>query len=204
MAYFGVAFRATAGYVTDGAGNTYCLGEAYPVTRGGLTFGWSINLAANSRDRNSGIDARLAGCNFVGNSGGVTRTFTLDLPSGAGTYRVRMAIGDFGSAQNNRVLIKDGSTTLATVDVDTIANRFTDTVGSAAGSGGFTDGGWVSGNVVAELAFSGSSLVLEVGGDSSGTFSSALAYVGVEFVGGGGGATSLPPRRAFNPAILNH
>lgn len=191
MAFVGVSLRNTSGYVTDPSGVTYCLGEVYPTTRGGLTFGWASSLVANSRNRNASIDARLAGCNFVVNSG-ATNTFTLDLPNGPGTYRVRLAIGDYGSAQNNLVLVKDGSTTLATINVATSANRFTDAASTGSGVGGLTDTGWVSGNVDVELTFSGSTIALVCGGHSAATLSSAIAHVAVEFVSGGGGGTASP------------
>ena len=184
MAFVGVSLRNTSGYVTDPSGVMYCLGEVYPTKRGGLTFGWASSLVANSRNRNASIDARLAGCNFVVNSG-ATNTFTLDLPNGPGTYRVRLAIGDYGSAQNNLVLVKDGSTTLATINVATSANRFTDAASTGSGVGGLTNTGWVSGNVDVELTFSGSTIALVCGGHSSGSLSSALAHLAVEFVGGG-------------------
>lgn len=62
--------RLTSGYVTDPVGTTYDLGEGYPVTRGGLTFGWYIHNGVTAPttgfsilglDRTTSGDARLAG-----------------------------------------------------------------------------------------------------------------------------------------------
>ncbi|HLM66577.1 MAG TPA: hypothetical protein VK358_03575, partial [Longimicrobium sp.] len=66
----GINFRATAGYVADGPGETYSVADAYPVTRGGATFGWTV-LPSSGRDRDSSQDRRLAGINQMLNGTGV-------------------------------------------------------------------------------------------------------------------------------------
>src|SRR5262245_61944068 len=120
----GINFRATSGYVTDGTGETYSLGEAYPTTRGGATFGWVVDNTANSRDRDNTNDRRLAGINFT-NSGG--RYFQIDLPA-AGTYQVYAAAGDAGSGGNGALWdFCDTNAVLASLTGDLIAqNEFKD------------------------------------------------------------------------------
>ena len=76
MSVVGINFRATAGFVTDGAGETYSLGEAYPVTRGGQTFGFDANITADARDRGGTSVNKLAG-----KVAAPSRTFRWDLPS---------------------------------------------------------------------------------------------------------------------------
>lgn len=199
MAFSGVNFRASSGYVSDSAGHTYSLGEAYPTTRGGLTFGFGSNISSNTRDRNAGIDSRLAGIAFMSNSGSAT-TFTLDLPSGAGTYRVRLALGDAGASQTIYCLVKDGATTRATIGPTTTstAECFLDTTGTQHNSAA----NWVSSNSTSDIVFSGSTLTLELGGTGGGSGNTAIAHVSVELVASA--ATSPPPFRRFNYAILNH
>ena len=49
----------TAGFVTDGANETYTKAlDVYPVTRGGVTFGADENLS--SADRDAGVDRERA------------------------------------------------------------------------------------------------------------------------------------------------
>jgi hypothetical protein len=183
MAFSGINFRATAGYVTDGSGETYSLGEAYPVTRGGLTFGWASNQTSNTRDRNSGIDRRLAGIVFQPNSAAAT-TFRLNLPSGAGTYRVRLALGDDGAAQDIRAIVRNGTggSALATVNGSTL---FVGEWFDAAGTRHESAAGWVANNATVELVFSADHLILELGGHSSGDKSSVVCHLAVELVSGG-------------------
>src|SRR5690349_3422013 len=89
----GLNCRATSGFVTDAAPDTYCLAtDAYPVTRGGITFGYDSLTNIDARDRNSGVDPQLAGLNFIVNSG-ASVTLRLDLPS-TGNYSIRLAMGD--------------------------------------------------------------------------------------------------------------
>ena len=183
MAYQGINFRQTSGYVTDTAGNTYSTGEVYPTTRGGLTFGFATNETANTRNRDSSIDSRLAGIHFSTNAG-AAKSFRLDLPDGPGIYRVRLGIGDYSGPQNNRVVIKDDATPLATVELATLIERFTDASLSGSGTGGNLAATWAASNVSAELNFPSGILRLELGSFSGGTtLSTALAHVAVEFVG---------------------
>lgn len=127
--YMGINFRATSGYVTDGAGETYSLGEAYPTTRGGYTFGWDVGITAMSRDRNAAVDRRLAGVISVAPN---QRTFRLDLPS-TGTYQVCIGMGDYSySTSEYYFQLLDNTTAFATRDDATglTANQFSDSNGN--------------------------------------------------------------------------
>ena len=103
----GINFRASAGFVTDGANEDYCLSTtSYPTTSAqGNSIGWEDSIAGLDRDRNSGIDRRLAGICFVPFGGGTAR-FRVDLPS-SGNYNIRIAAGDAGSGNHSRFQIKD-------------------------------------------------------------------------------------------------
>lgn len=109
MSDIGINFRATSTFVTDGAGETYDLAAAYPVTRGSYTFGWVGGASAGPRDRNSSVDRRLAGVQTWVDG----RYWRIDLP--AGTYDVYAAFGDYSFAQRVGWLLTDGAgPTLAT------------------------------------------------------------------------------------------
>lgn len=91
MTTYGLDFRNTSGYATDPANNTYCLGDQYPTTRGGLTFGYINDESGSTRDRDNTNDARLAGMIFFSDVN--FETFRVDLPA-AGTYNIGCAMGD--------------------------------------------------------------------------------------------------------------
>lgn len=176
-----INLRATAGYVTDNAAETYCLGEAYPTTRGGVTFGFATDQTANSRDRNNAVDRRLAGIVFKSNAAG-TIGFTVDLPS-TGTYDVRIALGDATGAQNQLCVIKDNTTTLTTINAASTSGFFRDAVGVE-----YSAAGWPAANTAASLTFATTKLVLTLGNHSSATLSTTLAHISFVLTSGGGGS----------------
>lgn len=205
----GINFRSTSTYVTDGTNETYCLGDTYPVTRGGATFGYSAGHEGVGRDRNSGNDRRLAGTNFWPNNG-TQGQFRLDLPNGAGTYTVHLALGDASYAQGYQYLkITDGNggSTLLTIDDTngTSANNFDD-----AGGTNYTAANWPGSEAGVSLTFSGSVLWLLLGSPTAQANQSTLAHLRVVQAGGGGGrlarACSLEGlggagQKAFNPSL---
>lgn len=133
----GFNFRATSGYVTDGTNQTYVIDtDVYPTTRNGVTFGWNYStclsdLGGGTRDRDSGIDVRLAGMHFIANRD-ERCTFKVDLPA-AGTYIITLGYGDAGgNAKNNYIVVKDSTTDVITLSAVTTAA--TPTFGDAVGS----------------------------------------------------------------------
>lgn len=118
----GINFRATSGYVTDSAQNTYCLNDVYPVTRGGLTFGWNVAGTGTVKlDRTTGSGDYYAGINCQQNTG-TQRTFKVDLPA-AGRYAIKALFGDNSFAQDTYYAqFLDGATVLATVDTRTMSS----------------------------------------------------------------------------------
>lgn len=167
----GINFRATAGFVTDGAGETYCINDSYPTTRGGATFGWDTGISI--RDRDAGADRRLAGLNR-GDAGG--ETFRLDLPA-VGTYDVHVALGDASFSVGTGFDLKDGTTVFASV------------TGVTSGGGAFKDGTnteratWPTQEVAVTRTFTSTILRITVTSAVSG-----IAHVRVVTSGGGGGA----------------
>ncbi len=190
MSDIGVNFRSTSGYVTDGANETYCLGDIYPTTRGGVTFGWISGHATGvNRDRNSGNDRRLAGFNGTGNSG-TQAQFQLDLPA-SGSWTIHLALGDASYAQGYEyVRIKDGSGGSALLTIDdtdgTSANHFDD-----AGGNDRTAAAWPGSEVGVSVTFSGSTLWLLLGSPVAQAGQSTLAHLRAVQAGGGGTTYTL-------------
>ncbi len=147
-----VNWRASSGYVTDGAGQTYFIatGDAYPTTRGGLTFGYE-DAGTDARDRTTSNDVRLAGTGYSA-AGSAARLFRLDLPS-AGNYDVRIAVGDpnFASSDYGRdfdVRIRDTTTEVLQVTGATGTGQFLDATSVARSAAA-----WPGSNVAATLTF---------------------------------------------------
>ena len=113
----GIDFRATAGYVSDPAGCTYCAADVYPVTRGGATFGWDV--APIQYDQSTSIDHRLAGCASVSTP---ARTFRLDLPA-PGDYILRAALGSYSFSSYYSFKFYDNATLLLAMTGTPISNN---------------------------------------------------------------------------------
>lgn len=177
MSSIGINFRATSGYVTDGAGETYCTGfDTYPTTRGGWTFGWESSTA-NGLDRNAGGDARLAGiCYVLSNA----PTFRLDLPA-TGSYNVRAALGDYASLQWAAWKFQDNSTVFATTTGYTAggADHYKDPTDVERSSGA----DWITNNALVNRTFS--STILRLVADQPAA-AVVIAHLYAEQVGGGG------------------
>src|SRR5262245_23091075 len=126
----GFNFRATAGFVTDGPVSTYVIGDTYPTTRNGVTFGWESGFqAGNVRNRNASIDVQLAGINFC--PSGQQGIFRVDLPA-TGNFAFYLANGDAGSSQQAQYWeIRDNNTVLFSFQDDdgTASGHFNDANG---------------------------------------------------------------------------
>jgi len=170
----GINFRATAGYVTDGAGETYVLGEAYPTTRGGETFGWNATAGVQPRDRNSGIDARLAGTHFLATT--AARDFRVDLPS-AGTYIIRLALGDAGGSGIGHALdLEDDTTVFASLSAVPGTAEWEDA--SAVVRTSAAD--WVSNNVSIQHTFTSTIFRLDMGTHADTTTRDRISHLYIE------------------------
>jgi hypothetical protein len=151
----GFNFRETFDFVADGANTTYVLpSDAYLTNRNGVPFGWTVN-PSGGRDRDGGINARVAGICF-GNGNG---TFRVDLPA-PGVYAVSLAMGDAASPQTaSKIIIKDNVTTKLTIGPhDVGAAEFydaTDTLRASAAS-------WVANQTSVNLTFASTTLLLSL------------------------------------------
>lgn len=83
--------------------SSYSLGEAYPTTRNGLTFGH--NGTAPSRNDRTATDQRLGGYHTFGSAAVRER---IDLPDGPGTYKMWLAVGDNNLSSGAPIIVADG------------------------------------------------------------------------------------------------
>lgn len=182
MAWSGLNFRASSSFVTDGSGYTYVLPtDSSGTSRGGYTFGYVSTSGNDARDRSAALDARIAGMHFAPAS---RNAFRWTLPSGAGTYNVRILMGDNDAGWSHQCVIKDGAggSTLATITGTASAARWVDTDGvttitaANVASDAFGDIQLTFSNTVAEFQF----------GNGSSSPHSTIAHIALEFVSGGG------------------
>lgn len=177
----GFNFRNSAGFVIDGANETYVLAtDMYPTVRNGVTFGW-INGTVDDRDRTTGTDRRLAGVNFS-----VLANFRIDLPS-AGTYNLELAQGDvFSPIPNMRLQIYDDTSLLYENPAQAIAiNTFLDTTNTAR-----SGASWPASHAVTPFAFATTTLIVRIERVLPGGTNGEIAHLFVSQAAAGG--VSIP------------
>lgn len=187
---FGLNGRSSSGYCSDPASTTYVLDgsvDAYPVSRGGETFGFTATDVDNARDRDSGLDCRLAGVVFQRNDGNFS-TIRIDLPA-PGTYDIRLAIGESSNARpDQQVEILDNATSKFTITSSTLA---ADTWIDANGNVRTSASDWTSNNTARSVTFASSILIIKLGTTANlggGESRSVLAHIRVTSAG-----SSVPP-----------
>jgi hypothetical protein len=124
----GFNFRGTSGYVTDGTDETYVLGDSYPTTRNGVTFGWDAGVYAY--DEYSSYDRRLVGANRGGYD--TTRHFRVDLPA-AGNYLIRAAFGSVNIGSAIAAAFLDDAAVLSSVNGEHGSSEWRDATGALRG-----------------------------------------------------------------------
>jgi len=197
----GINFRNSAGFVTDGTNETYCLStDSYPTSRGGGTFGWDTG-AEDDRDRDSGVDRRFAGINFSNyNSSDIWR---LDLDS-AVQHTVHVAAGDtsfVSDAQYGQG--RDNTTAFFTLDnVDSQAtDTYRDTTDVAR-----AEATWDADEVPAVRTFASTIFRYAIGKGSGVANNSKLAHIRVEDTSAAAPAPSLTDSvsvaEAVNPNLI--
>ena len=191
----GFNFRGTAGYVADDAGSTYVLtSDVYPVTRSGLTFGWS-SAADFGIDRSTNPDPRLSGMNRSTNVDSLSFITT----SGAGVFNVSLAIGQqVGAVTGNKLYITEVNSSnveqsvLATVadGVNTDAGEFIDATGVVRTS----PADWVNNQSTVEVTVAdGNHLAVRLGDGVNDGTKTHIAHFSYESA-----TPSLIPRRTID------
>src|SRR3990167_6692273 len=194
----GINFRSTAGFVTDGTNEDWefnpnggHLSTNYPhTTAQGNNVGWEGSQGGFLvRDRNSGVDSRLAGFNGVNNSVDGTRDYRLDL-SGSGDWVIRGAFGDHDYARGPMTIeVFDTSSSLGTL----VSNQST-----AAGTNWFDATGverttvadWVNNNAPVTKTFTTTICRIRCG-IVSGSDYSAIAHINLTAVAAAGAGRYL-------------
>lgn len=185
---FGFPFRSTLGFVTDAAVDCAVLAEAYPhtYTNGNgqtISAGWTDASNMGKTDIDSTHDVRLAGRSFYNVGGPATAVFQVNLASGdgggAGTYTVRLAIGqspDVGNAKcqfqllDTSTVLIDGSAQVTPVDFIDASNTVR------------TRAAWPGSNAAVNLAFATTLLKLTVDTNAGGGLFTPVAYLRLTFV----------------------
>jgi hypothetical protein len=189
----GFNFRETAGYVTDGSNETYVTGDAYPTTRGGVTFGWTSSLSDPLRNRDSGVDRRLAGVHRIAN--GSPKEFRVDLSS-TGSYTICLAVGDalFSSSLSYVEVFDDTTSKFSINDTNGVTGgNFDDATGTQ-----YSSANWSASNTCVTHTFTSTTFYLQVGANSVGSGGDTyIAHLRI-YAGGGGTTTTtttttLPP-----------
>ncbi len=169
--------RATAGFVTDGPGDTwFTLLDGYPTTRNGVTFG-VLSGPFQSRDRVATLDPRLAGRFGIANSGPTQGSLRIDLP-GPGEYLVRLAVGDAVYPQTYQyVALRDGvgGPVLMVIDdaTGTAGAEWIDAAGVKR-----TSADWTANNQATRIITTGSVLLIVIGEPGTGQqTNSTIAHV---------------------------
>jgi hypothetical protein len=142
----------------DDANTTYVnLTDTYPVTRNGITFGWTFSSNLDSRDRDNSIDARFAGFNFVNNASDI-QIFRVDVTSGA-SIDLRLAAGDIAATQIQYVKVKDNVTAFITcAGVQTLSDEYMD-----AGCNVRSRAAWPGSNTLVTHTMGSTTLFVEIG-----------------------------------------
>jgi len=167
----GFNFRATSGYVTDGPNETYVSEDIYPVTRNGVTFGWSSTIS--DRDRDSTVDRRLAGLTQRTNDGNI-ETFRIDLEA-ADTYLITLALGDTSFPQGYQYCnFQDDTTVFRTIDDTngTAQDNYDDATGVNR-----TEANWPTQNVQDTRVFTSAIMRVRIGSPGSEANSSTIAHL---------------------------
>jgi hypothetical protein len=170
----GVNFRNSSGYVSDVSPDTFetSVSNNYPrTTAQGNTVGYTANGGGTmqARNRNSGNDPKLAGCHFITTS---LALYRIDLPA-AGTYRIRLALGEANYACDISCDILDDFTLLTSITGATGgSNRFLDATGVAR-----THAAWLSSNAYYEGTFATTILRVRTNVAGGGTGTHAHVYV---------------------------
>lgn len=157
----GFDFWSSSSRGSLGANETYVLSnDDYPITRGGATFGWTTE-PLRIDDNPGETDRRLLSLAVV--AGGSPATFKItELPSG--TYKIWLAAGDDNNSRSQDIIIKDNTTTIATISSNTSGYVFVDATGTNMGSST-----WISNGGGSSISVSITSGTLNVVLGTSGT-----------------------------------
>lgn len=178
----GFNFRASLSYVTDPADTQFVddVAGSYPTTANGATFGWvSGFISGKGRDRNSGVDPRLAGIQFEPNAAGQGAIFRVDLPN-SGDYEIRLALGDAGAGQTGQFIevFDDATSKFSLGTLTTASGEFADATGTL-----YTTAAWPGSNSAVTHSFASTICRFVLGGSGGGGINATIAHFSLVEVG---------------------
>lgn len=186
-------FRATSGYVTDGAGETYVLGETSSQTRDGHTFQWDV-CGDCSRDRSTGVGSRFAGVNKRANDG-TQNTWTLITLPETGYYEIRAALGDAtNTASATYAYFYDDSTLIDSIVAVTASPTTADYYLDATGVT-LANAAWDAGNTALLHNFASTTFKLVIGSPTNTSGETRIAHLQITKVDAPGGGDIVILRR---------
>jgi hypothetical protein len=171
---FGFDFRSTAGFVTDPTYAAPVLGETSPHTytnglSNTISAGW-VGTAPAKADENASNDPRLAGMQYIGNSG-IVYAFRITLPV-SGSWTIVAAFGDGNNDQHQFITMDDNGTGFASYsNTDTPINNFMDANGTV-----FTEANWITSNTALTHTFTSTTFNVNIG-SASGSANSTIAHL---------------------------
>lgn len=181
---WGFNFRAAASYVTDGPNEVVFNNGAsfiYPSTYVHANLdpncdaGWTLNNSTD-RDRDAGVDRRLAGMGF---RSGLDVRWRCDVSTALA--RLSFAFGDASNPQNGQFFLFDGDP-----DTGVLLDTYTFTTGTAQWSAGdgnvYDEAGWVAANdgLAARVQYSVSAGFITLQYDAASGGNNPLTHIRVE------------------------
>jgi hypothetical protein len=129
--------------------SAYVLGDVYPTTRNGLTFGYTSASSTFRSDSGTANNARISGRHQLA----AADKLRVDLPDGAGNYNLWMAMGALNAATATGCSIYDSDNTTILASI----GMFSPPSGSVVDASGtqLTFAQWLTSNTPLALTFSG-------------------------------------------------
>jgi hypothetical protein len=183
----GIAFRNTPAFVTNAAGDTYCVNDLYPTTR--ATIGpFGFDAVTSEEDLSAAVDPKLAGDNFRSHVNGPgLNTFRWDLA--AGTYTIQLALGGVGVTNFPYIEVRDGTSGTIFFTINDVAGSSAGQFYDATGVKRTSAADWITNNASRTITLTGTQLVINIKNqDSLSGGRNAIAYVSMV-----AGSDTTPP-----------
>jgi hypothetical protein len=171
----GINFRASYAYVSDGADEVFAdnaTGSITKTTANGNSVTYQYSASLDTRNKDSGVDRRLAGQHWANNPNPIT--FTVTLPY-TGTYNVRMAAGGIEWGGPDYCYLKDNGTTKISIEKELVdSGHFVDATGTD-----YSTANWPGSNSAVAVTFASTTCQLVL---ATATKQGLIAHLYLEYV----------------------
>lgn len=180
-----INFRNTTAFASGDSADAFVQNTAagsnnYPTTTSqGVRVGWSTALSIEHRNVTSTLDIRLVGL-ATSNTGTGIGKYRINLADlgGAGTYRIRLAMGDDDNARaNQKCEIYDDATSKGVVIATGSSNHFWRDATDAE----YNNANWPGSNTAIDITFASTIAEFWFG---DGTNNWAVSHIRIEFISG--------------------